>query len=50
MTRGLVVAATRKDECCSIGCAHDELRDGRRFRVPTVVAQYARELLTTDAW
>ena len=49
MTRGPSVAATRKDERWSMDFMHDQLQDGRRLRVLTVVDQYTREALATEA-
>ncbi len=49
MTRGPSVAATRKDERWSMLFCHDQLQDGRRLRVLTVVDQYTREALATEA-
>ena len=45
VTRGPSVAATRKDERWSMDFMYDQLQDGRRLRVLTVVDQYAREVL-----
>ncbi len=41
-TRGTLVAAIRKDNCWSMDFMHDQLQDGRRLRVLTVVDQYTR--------
>ena len=49
VTRGPSVAATRKDERWSMDFMHDQLQDGRRIRVLTVVDQYTREALATEA-
>ena len=49
VTRGPSVAATRKDERWSMDFMHDQLQDGRRLRVLTVVDQYTREALATEA-
>jgi putative transposase len=49
VTRGPSVAATRKDERWSMLFCHDQLQDGRRLRVLTVVDQYTREALATEA-
>jgi putative transposase len=49
VTRGPPVVATRKDDLWSMGFMHDQLQDGRRLRVLTVVYQYTREALATEA-
>jgi len=49
VTRGPLIAATRKDERWSMDFMHDQLQDGRRLRVLTVVDQYTREALATEA-
>ena len=49
VTRGPLIAATRKDERWSMDFMHDQLQDGRRIRVLTVVDQYTREALATEA-
>jgi len=49
VTRGPSVAATRKDERWSMDFMHDQLHDGRRLRVLTVVDQFTREALATEA-
>jgi putative transposase len=49
VTRGPSIAATRKDERWSMDFMHDQLQDGRRLRVLTVVGQYTREALATEA-
>ncbi len=49
VTRGPSVAATRKDARWSLDSMHDPLQDGRRLRVLTVVDQYTREALATEA-
>ncbi len=49
VTRGPSVAATRKDERCSMRFCHDQSRDGHRLRVLAVVDQYTREALATEA-
>ncbi len=49
VTRGPVVVPTRKDERWSMLFCHDQLQDGRRIRVLTVVDQYTREALATEA-
>jgi putative transposase len=43
------VAPTRRDERWSVDFMHDQLQDGRRLRVLTVVDQYTREALATEA-
>jgi len=40
-----LITATRKDERWSMDFMYDQLQDGRRLRVLTVVDQYAREML-----
>jgi len=42
-------APTRRDERWSMDFVHDQLHDGRRLRVLTVVDQYTREALATEA-
>jgi putative transposase len=49
VTRGSSVAAPRKDERWSMRFCHDQLHDGRRIRVLTVVDQFTREALSTEA-
>lgn len=49
VTRGPSAGATRKDERWSMDFMHDQLQDGRRLRVLTVVDQYTREALATEA-
>jgi putative transposase len=49
VTHGPSVAATRRDERWSMDLMHDQLHDGRTIRVLTVVDQYAREVLATEA-
>jgi putative transposase len=49
VTRGPLIAATRRDERWSMDFMHDQLQDGRRFRVLTVVDQYTCEALATEA-
>jgi putative transposase len=49
VTRGPSAQATRKDERWSMLFCHDQLQDGRRLRVLTVVDQYTREALATEA-
>jgi putative transposase len=49
VTRGPFVAPTRRDERWSVDFMHDQLQDGRRLRVLTVVDQYTREALATEA-
>jgi putative transposase len=49
VTRGPSIAATRKDERWSMDFMHDQLQDGRRLRVLTLVDQYTREALATEA-
>ncbi len=49
VTRGPSVAAMRKDERWSMDFMHDQLQDGRGIRVLTVVDQYTREALATEA-
>jgi len=39
----------RCDECCSMGFTHDQLQDGRRLRVLTVVNQCTRKALANEA-
>jgi putative transposase len=47
--RGPSVAATRKDERWNMQFMHNQLQDGRRLRVLTVVDQYTHEALMTEA-
>jgi hypothetical protein len=49
VTRGPLIAATRRDERWSVDFMHDQLQDGRRLRVLTVVDRYTREALATEA-
>ncbi len=49
VTRGPVVMPTCRDERWSMDFMHDQLQDGRRIRVLTVVDQYTREALATEA-
>jgi putative transposase len=49
VTRGPSVVPTRRDERWSMDFMHDQLHDGRRLRVLTVVDQYTREALATEA-
>ena len=49
MTRGPTAVPTRRDEHWSMRFCNDQPQDGRRLRVPTVVDQYTREALATDA-
>jgi len=49
LTRGPTAVPTRRDERWSMDLMHDQLHDGRRLRVLTVVDQYTREALATEA-
>jgi putative transposase len=49
VTRGPVVVPTGRDERWSMDFMHDQLQDGQRIRVLTVVDQYTREALVTEA-
>jgi putative transposase len=49
VTRGPVVVPTCRDERWGMLFCHDQLQDGRRLRVLTVVDQYTREALATEA-
>jgi putative transposase len=49
VTRGPLIAGTRKGERWSMRFCHDQLQDVRRLRGLTVVDQYAREALATGA-
>ncbi len=49
VTRGTTVVPMRRDERLSMDFMHDQLHDGRRLRVLTVVDQYTREALATEA-
>jgi putative transposase len=49
VTRSPSAAPTRRDERWSMDFVHDQLHDGRRLRVLTVVDQYTREALATEA-
>ena len=47
--RAPVAAANRPNACWSLDFVHDQLTDGRRFRVLTVVDDYTRECLALVA-
>lgn len=49
VTRAASVRATKRDERWSMDFMHDQLEDGRKIRVLTVVDQYTREALATKA-
>ncbi len=49
LTRGPSVVPTRRDERWSVDFMHDQLHDGRRLRVLTLVDQATREALATEA-
>ena len=49
LTRGPSVVPIRRDQRLSMDLMHGQLHDGRRLRVLTVVDQYTREVLATEA-
>jgi putative transposase len=49
VTRGPLIAATRKDERWSMGFMYNQRQGGRRLRVLTVVDQDTRETLAIEA-